>query len=838
MQNDLSQKCKTVFYVAFVFSAYFIIVNIILQEHLVLAACCLITMLIAGVLTFGKYKNYVVQKYAVGILLEICLTVYGYENGILAYNQGSFLAIVCLCSIHLDKKLNFVLGLYIIVMYAICIVVIPHELYSNVEEFRYLLMRIITIFIGQAMTIVLIKHIEAQRRLNTAKTLNRITLLRIVEEKRNEALAANNAKSDFLANMSHEIRTPMNAIVGLTEIIMRGNISPEVREHMAYIKNSSRSLVGIINEILDFSKIESGKFEIIPFNYQIASTIFDVATVGMLNTEGRPIEFTVNVDKNLPVQLLGDETRIRQIMLNFVTNATKYTKSGKIELKVHAEPQEESKILLHITVTDTGIGIKQSDMDRLFSSFMQVDTKKNRLVEGTGLGLAICKRLTELMKGTITVYSEYGEGSVFSVSIPQTVIDVAPIGEFTQMRRGDMEKASESKFTAPRAKILVVDDNRVNIMVAKGIMARYAMSIDSASSAEECFSLVHQNDYHMILMDHMMPVMDGLEATKLLRESGVKTPIIALTANAISGAKDIYMMSGFDAYISKPIEVKELERVLLDFLPPELVVREMQHPRYAASQSVTLTSSSLDAQAGLSGGLQLRPRSQSADAATAGAHSTLATHQLFSERIARTIQAEGRKKLPLIKQYWEAKDWHNYAIEVHALKTTARYCGHDGLYALAKEQQDIELSGWANVQESDFMRLYTLYEELLRSVAAEMDAGTAGLAASASSASASAASAASAAAVEEGGFETPVTYVERPSKPHKHAVSDAFRTLLHNACARNLEGLQDQVEHLSSLSLAYDQEAALWRIIAAMQLEDFAMVQVESEKVLAVLERR
>lgn len=794
MLRDVNQKCLIIYYVSTAFSLYCIVSNLIRDELIPVTAVCTLNVCISTALTYGRFRNSEVQKYAIALLLGICLTVYGYEKGSLAYSQGTFLAVVCLCSLHLDIKLNLLIGGYIAVVYAFFMLFLPQEMYSDSVQFRNVLLRLTTIYIGQVMIVMLISHIALQQRQNQAKTRNAETLLKIVEEKRKEALAANNAKSDFLANMSHEIRTPMNAIIGISEIVLRSNISDDVRERLLCIKDSSKTLVNIVNEILDFSKIEAGKFEIIPASYQITSVISDISTIGKLRVEDAPIAFVLDIDTQIPFKLLGDEIRIRQIMMNLVTNATKFTNAGTITLKVWSEPREGERIMLNISVADTGIGIKETDIARLFSSFMQVDTRKNRLVEGSGLGLAITKKLAELMQGSISVQSEYGQGSVFTVRIPQGILDATPIGEFSPLRRDEDTVLFRPSFMAPGAKVLVVDDNAVNIAVAKGIMAPYGMEIVTATSAQECFDLMPRHDFHMIFMDHMMPVMDGLEATKILRAEGVTVPIIALTANAIRGAKDMYMASGFDAYISKPIEMRALDKILGEFLPKHFVVSAPAQP----APSAPLASPAVQAGAPPVVRPEISlPVQPVIPPTVAGAVSAVR----FPANMCRAILAEGRKKFPLLERSWQGGDWRNYAIEVHALKTTAKICHEEELFRLAKEQEAAEREGNYAALVSGFPRVRTLYADLLQRVAAQHEK------------------------------DTEAATSSQPAVGARDFVGIA-RAMLHYAQDFDMDGLEGQVGRLRRAAASPDQRASVARICTALELLEYDAVCAELRRML------
>ena len=399
----------------------------------------------------------------------------------------------------------------------------------------------------------------------------------LAEENRLEAERANQAKGDFLANMSHEIRTPMNAIIGMNEMVMREEISPKAAQYSQDIYNAGQTLLAIINDILDFSKIESGKMEIVPVSYELGSLLNDVLNMVNKKVHDKGLELVTDISPDIPHQLFGDEIRIRQVILNLVNNAVKYTDKGKVTLRVEHRVREDAGIDLLVSVTDTGIGIREEDLDKLFNSFQRVDMSVNRKVEGTGLGLSIAKQLVEQMNGAIQVDSTYGQGSTFSISLPQQVEDASPIGDFAAAVKKMYKdrRAEELAFMAPDARILVVDDNKVNLVVAKGLIRETKIQVDSALSGEEALEKIRTEKYHIILLDHMMPVMDGMETLKRMRaqeeNQSRDAAVIALTANAISGSREMYLAAGFDDYLSKPINAARYKEMICRYLPPELI---------------------------------------------------------------------------------------------------------------------------------------------------------------------------------------------------------------------------------------------------------------------------
>lgn len=383
---------------------------------------------------------------------------------------------------------------------------------------------------------------------------------------------ANRAKSDFLSAMSHEIRTPLNAIVGMTEVALREDASAEVKKNLNMVKSSAFGLLTIINDILDFSKIEAGRFEIIPENFSLLSILNDVKEIANTRNSGK-IDFTMNVPADLPRVIFADAVRIKQVMINFCTNAIKYTDKGSVTVDIDLIKTDTDKADLSFVIRDTGIGIKEEDLAKLFKSYTQVDTTLNHHKEGTGLGLAICKQLVELMNGSVNVKSKYNEGSQFSFVIPVDVIDWTAAGELENYNyEHESEETDETKpFTAPDARILIVDDSEVNLMVAKALMAPTQMQIDTASSGKLALVKLIENKYDLIFMDHFMPELDGVETTHCIRaldgNPNQKIPIIALTADAISGVKEELISSGMDDFISKPILMDNLIQVLKKWLP-------------------------------------------------------------------------------------------------------------------------------------------------------------------------------------------------------------------------------------------------------------------------------
>lgn len=391
-----------------------------------------------------------------------------------------------------------------------------------------------------------------------------------------ELLQANEAKSQFLANMSHEIRTPINGILGMDSMLLKECQDEGLREYAKNIQSAGQSLLSIINDILDISKIESGKLEIIPTRYELFSILNDCYNLTKVKIEEKPITLHMKINENIPAKLYGDEVRIRQVMNNFLSNSAKYTHEGSITFGVDYEEKSEGEIWLIITVSDTGIGIKEEDLEKLFASFTRIEEKRNRNIEGTGLGLSLTKNLVDLMQGEITVKSIYEEGSCFTAKIPQKIIDKTPMGDFDKRYRQYIHQSEEQAISlyASDAKILVVDDVPMNLIVVKGLLKATKIQIDTAKNGANCLELVQKNRYDIIFLDHLMPEMDGIETLqnmKLLEENPNRnTPVIMLTANAIVGAKEEYMEAGFTDYLTKPVQETLLHEMIMKYLPKEL----------------------------------------------------------------------------------------------------------------------------------------------------------------------------------------------------------------------------------------------------------------------------
>lgn len=488
-----------------------------------------------------------------------------------------------------------------------------------------------------------------------------------LREAKKIAEQANHAKSDFLANMSHEIRTPINAIMGMNEMVLRESKDEEIREYAANIQSASKTLLSLINDILDFSKIEAGRMEIIPAPYETAVFFNDVVNMISIKAKQKQLDFQVEIDPGLPSALRGDEVRNRQIIVNILNNAVKYTKQGIV--KFFAEGiREDNVFVLKMQVTDSGIGIKKEDLNKLFDGFQRLDLEQNRNIEGTGLGLAITHNLVEQMHGRMDVSSEYGKGSVFTVYLTQEVINDSPMGDFRQKFEAMAKEENEYResFTAPDAKVLVVDDNEMNLAVVKALLKKTDIQVITCMSGRECLELAAKEYFDVILLDHMMPGMDGIDTLRAMKQSNdhlnMETPIIALTANAVVGAKAEYLETGFSDYLAKPIQEDELMEMIRKYLPPKLTETQENAKQEAADNIIeekkTLEEKfpALNVQVGL--------------------RYCMNDESFFLEMIETYINGDKREVLET--EYCE-ESWKNYQVHVHALKSTSLNIGAEKL---------------------------------------------------------------------------------------------------------------------------------------------------------------
>ena len=520
---------------------------------------------------------------------------------------------------------------------------------------------------------------------------------------------ANSAKGDFLANMSHEIRTPINAVLGMNEMILResrqASVSPDtdpqsvrakfenINVYASDVESAGHNLLAIINDILDFSKIEAGRMDLVEAPYQLSSVLNDVSNMILFKARDKGLEFVVDVDENLPDNLHGDEVRVRQVITNILNNAVKYTEHGSVRLKLRGERSGEDRLTLVAAVRDTGIGIREEDLKKLFTKFQRLDLEQNSTVEGTGLGLAITHSLLDMMHGTINVESEYGKGSVFTVRIPQKIVSAEPMGDFQKRFESNVleAKAYHESFRAPEAKILIVDDTKMNLTVAVNLLKSTQIHIDTAGSGEEAIDLAKSKAYDVILMDQRMPEMDGTETLHHIREiengPNGETPVICLTADAVIGAKERYMAEGFSNYLTKPINSAALEKMLIKYLPEDKVI--IVHEEESGESSKTAAEQGPDVYAPL--------RAAGMDPQV-GLQYCQNDAEFYRSLLAEYSQGAAEKTAN-IKRFYEAEDWKNYGVLAHALKSTSRMIG---VADLADAAAGLEAA--ANAENADKIR--------------------------------------------------------------------------------------------------------------------------------------
>ncbi len=538
--------------------------------------------------------------------------------------------------------------------------------------------------------------------LDVTKTRNYIEEIKQVRE---QAEQANIAKSAFLANMSHEIRTPMNAIVGLSDIIMEESRGRKVYEYACDIKAASRNLLALINDILDLSKVEAGRMELMPAEYHVKTLVNEVLNMMDVVASQRGLMMKSEYDMSLPCRYLGDEGRIKQILINILNNALKFTREGYVRISVGGVREDAADMeRLRFQIEDTGCGIRPEDLDKIFENFKQVDSKRNRSVEGTGLGLSITKHLVELMEGTITVESVYGEGTTFTVELPQRIVDNRPLSEVPEAEARKEEKLEP--FYVEGYKVLVVDDNLINRKVARILLQSYGMEIAEADSGAAAIALVRENRYDMIFMDHMMPEMDGIEAVHIIRhecgENGSMPVIMALTANAMEGVKETFLANGFQDFITKPLDRRQLHEALLRWIPGERRIacaawggsRPEENRRRMEFQSILIEGIDTDE--------ALKRYSGSVEE---------------YRELLNLYWLDGKRKLALLRTLLDKRDYKTYGIEVHGLKSASANVGAMKISESAREQEYAVDRGDETFVDSHAPRLFEAYEEQLAHIA-------------------------------------------------------------------------------------------------------------------------
>lgn len=516
---------------------------------------------------------------------------------------------------------------------------------------------------------------ECQIRELSGELENQLEALDFEKKRADEA---NKAKGDFLANMSHEIRTPINAVLGLDTMILRESKESNIRKYAKDIQSSGKSLLSLINDILDFSKIESGKMELVCADYEVTGLVNDIVNMIRPKAMEKELDFLVEVDENIPCRLYGDEVRLKQIIVNLLTNAVKYTHTGSVTLKMSATAGGGDTVQLNVSVKDTGIGIKEEDISKLSEEFVRIEESRNRNIEGTGLGINIVLSLLGLMNSKLMVDSVYGEGTDFYFSVEQPVISAEPMGNINEKLTDSFDDDEYvAAFCIPDSRLLVVDDNAMNRNVFVQLLKGLECKIDEAESGKQCLKLIQEIKYDIIFMDHMMPEMDGIETFKKMREMqghpNVSTPVIILTANAISGAKEKYIAEGFDDYLTKPIDVDKLEGVIKQLIPKDKQkksVRKIQELGVDTTVSVDLPYiDGVDWQSAM----------------TKLKNEKLLTDSIKAFSVMALSDAEILKKMyGTLKESQSAKNFDEYRIKVHSMKSNAATLGAYHVAGLAK----------------------------------------------------------------------------------------------------------------------------------------------------------
>lgn len=529
-----------------------------------------------------------------------------------------------------------------------------------------------------------------------------------------EADKANAAKGTFLAHMSHEIRTPINNIMGMDELILRESDVPQIREYAENIKSAGNMLLALINDILDFSKIEAGKVEILPVSYHLASILTDLINMINLRAKSKGLEFKIFVNEDTPVRLFGDAIRVKQVVTNLLTNAIKYTRKGSVVFTVDYKMLSDQQVELIFSIKDTGIGIKEEDMKKLCHSFQRLDEAHNRNIEGTGLGLTITSQIVNLMKGKMEIESKYGIGSCFTVRIPQTIESQEGIGAFdTEFEKSEQGRDKyKCMFYAPEARILVVDDNATNRILAKALLQDNQIQVDLAESGKQMLSMIKDNCYDMIFLDHRMPDMDGVEAlhTMQVNQLCTQTPVIALTANAVSGARNYYLGEGFDDFLSKPIDPLKYELLIYRYLPKSKIIEvgeicenenmdDLKEEADTYTKKAAEDGSTLNVKAGLE---------------------WCANDREVYRDILQSYMESADMKREIIKASLSEKDIVRFTIEIHGIKSAAKTIGADKTAKMAEELEQLgELYKYEEIM-SKIPSFWQEYEALLNQISTEL----------------------------------------------------------------------------------------------------------------------
>ena len=652
----------------FLFVGMITFVNMLLSYHVTLFM--LFPMVCAILYNKTRYIRYTFVLVCIGFLSSVLV---GYSIGLCDANM-----LVLTTSTHDKEAARLIAGEF--------------EINSNyvLLALFFVLPRIMAFFAFTSVVQYLKKSIQE-------KTLHEQQSRQLAESER----LANQAKSRFLAQMSHEIRTPINAVLGMNEMILHKAKDEEILDYSRNINTAGNTLLVLINSILDFSKIEEGKMEIVPVTYDTRNLINNIISSVEERARSKKLDLIIDVDKNLPMRMVGDDVRLAQVAANLMTNAVKYTEKGHVRFIIREEKKIGRDIDLYVAVEDTGIGIRKEDLPKLFESFSRLDQEKNHSIEGTGLGMPIVTSLLKMMGSEIKIESEYGSGSTFYFVIRQKIFDPTPIGDFTRTASTGGVSHESLLPHADRARVLVVDDNEMNLKVAKNLLGLFGINADLCSSGFDAIDMVKREQYQLILLDHMMPKLDGKETLERMKAENLifdDTKVVALTANAINGAKEDYLNFGFDDYLSKPIEMDDLKKVLQKWLPDEVI--KADEPEESDDEVLEFApDAEAEEDAKEDGGTSFIDLLKEKGFDTGKGISYCAGDtDFYKEMLTDYVKDYAGKKSELDKSF-ESEDWHDFEIKVHALKSVSKTIG-----AIPLSEAAFELEKAAKENGADYIK--------------------------------------------------------------------------------------------------------------------------------------
>ena len=644
------------------------------------------TLIVLIMASPAAYKEQILYVKVYSVFFVLASLIFSYAFGSISVLLFLFLVRNFLIVIYLNKGLYYfqtavMMSIFLLIGIVAATTNVLDRAISNEHVIGML-----CVFAVQWVCIHIVHLFNTQNRFMLEQEQSMDDLLHILEMKCYEARQATQSKSDFLSNMSHEIRTPINSVLGMNEMILRESRDENITEYASNINSSGRMLLSLINDVLDFSKIESGKMEIVQGTYLVSDFLNDLISMLYISAKEKGLGFILEIDNNLPRELFGDDVRLRQVFTNLLTNAIKYTEEGAVTLKIEGELLSEFKVILHCEVRDTGIGIREQDIPNLFAAFRRVEERRNRKILGTGLGLPITYHILEIMGSRLHVESEYGKGSVFYFDLEQDIVDETPIRDFQkQVRTHALVQNSRTSLYAPGARVLVVDDNEMNRKVFASLLKAPCIEVVQADSGMECLERMRETVFDIVFLDHMMPEMDGIETLHKLQEEGLCVmPVVALTANAVSGAREMYLSEGFDEFLSKPIMPEKLESLLFDMLPKDKLKEKPKD-----SESVEEKREEVKPDDGGGRKWEELPVISGIDWDFARIHFPNQELLLYTiEDFYNMMLYEADKLEELFLQVETDGDCGQYQIQVHGMKSSAALIGILPLAGLAKLLED------------------------------------------------------------------------------------------------------------------------------------------------------